>query len=114
MPLAISITLAPGALSESTPHEKGVIEHVVVISGTLDLCLQGEWHSLQAGRRFAGDATHAYRNRGAQAAHFHSLIHYPKEKTASEPAIRQMTDDNHSQRDEENPEYVMTVLFAVI
>ena len=53
-----SITLAPGALSESTPHEKGVIEHVVVISGTLDLCLQGEWHSLQAGegRRFAGDA----------------------------------------------------------
>ncbi|MGT4401890.1 XRE family transcriptional regulator, partial [Klebsiella pneumoniae] len=41
------------------------------------------------GRRFAGDATHAYRNRGAQAAHFHSLIHYPKEKTASEPAARQ-------------------------
>ncbi len=36
-----SITLAPGALSESTPHEKGVIEHVVVISGALDLCLQG-------------------------------------------------------------------------
>lgn len=36
-----SITLAPGALSESTPHEQGVIEHVVVISGTLDLCLQG-------------------------------------------------------------------------
>ena len=86
-----SITLAPGALSESTPHEKGVIEHVVVISGTLDLCLQGEWHSLQAGegRRFAGDATHAYRNRGAQAAHFHSLIHYPTENTASEPAARQ-------------------------
>ncbi|MCC7983074.1 XRE family transcriptional regulator, partial [Klebsiella pneumoniae] len=23
------------------------------------------------------------------AAHFHSLIHYPKEKTASEPAARQ-------------------------
>jgi hypothetical protein len=35
-----SITLAPGALSESTPHEQGVIEHVVVISGVLDLCLQ--------------------------------------------------------------------------
>lgn len=70
----------PGALSESTPHEKGVIEHVVVISGTLDLLLTKGWHSLQAGegRRFAGDATHAYRNRGARAAHFHSLIHYPK------------------------------------
>ncbi|HIH9471675.1 TPA: helix-turn-helix domain-containing protein [Klebsiella variicola subsp. variicola] len=86
-----SITLAPGALSESTPHEKGVIEHVVVISGALDLCLQGEWHLLQPGegRRFAGDEAHAYRNRGVQAAHFHSLIHYPKEKTAGEPAARQ-------------------------
>ena len=75
-----SITLAPGALSESTPHEEGVIEHVVVISGVLDLCLQGEWLSLQPGegRRFAGDLAHAYRNSGAQTAHFHSLIHYPK------------------------------------
>ena len=75
-----SITLAPGALSESTPHEEGVIEHVVVISGVLDLCLQDEWLSLQPGegRRFAGDLAHAYRNSGAQTAHFHSLIHYPK------------------------------------
>lgn len=79
-----SITLAPGALSESTPHETGVIEHVVIISGSLDLCLQGQWQTLQAGegRRFAGDLTHAYRNSGAQTAHFHSLIHYPKEKAA--------------------------------
>ena len=79
-----SITLAPGALSESTPHEKGVIEHVVVISGVLDLCLQGEWLTLTSGegRRFAGDLAHAYRNSGAQTAHFHSLIHYPKEKAA--------------------------------
>jgi len=77
-----SITLAPGALSESTPHEQGVIEHVVVISGVLDLCLQGAWLTLQPGegRRFAGDLAHAYRNSGAQTAHFHSLIHYPKEK----------------------------------
>ncbi len=68
-----------------------MIEHVVVISGTLDLCLQGEWHSLQAGEggRFAGDATHAYRNRGAQAAHFPFSYPLSKEKTASEPAARQ-------------------------
>ncbi|MCF6689131.1 helix-turn-helix domain-containing protein [Raoultella terrigena] len=79
-----SITLAPGALSESTPHEKGVIEHVVVISGALELCVEGQWQTLQAGegRRFAGDLAHAYRNGGAQTAHFHSLIHYPKEKAA--------------------------------
>lgn len=75
-----SITLAPGALSESTPHEQGVIEHVVVISGVLDLCLQDSWQSLQPGegRRFAGDLAHAYRNSGGQTAYFHSLIHYPK------------------------------------
>ncbi|MEN0614911.1 XRE family transcriptional regulator [Klebsiella indica] len=77
----LSVTLAPGALSESAPHEKGVIEHVVVISGELELCLQGEWQSLRPGegRRFAGDVAHAYRNNGVQTAHFHSLIHYPKE-----------------------------------
>ncbi|QRG81127.1 helix-turn-helix domain-containing protein [Citrobacter sp. R56] len=75
-----SILLAPGALSESTPHERGVIEHVVVISGQLDMCINGEWKTLQAGEgvRFAGDAAHAYRNSSGQAAHFHSLIHYPR------------------------------------
>ena len=83
-----SITLAPGTLSESTPHEKGVIEHVVVIGGQLDMCVQGEWRQLAAGEglRFAGDLAHAYRNSGEQTAHFHSLIHYPKEKAAGRPA----------------------------
>lgn len=92
-----------------------MIEHVVVISGTLDLCLQGEWHSLQAGegRRFAGDATHAYRNRGAQRP-ISILLSIIQRKPRANPRPDKMTDDNHSQRDEENPEYVMTVLFAVI
>ncbi|EOY1371253.1 DNA-binding transcriptional regulator SutR, partial [Shigella sonnei] len=36
-----SIQMASGAISESTPHEKGVIEHVVVIDGQLDLCVDG-------------------------------------------------------------------------
>ncbi|HDT6544638.1 TPA: helix-turn-helix transcriptional regulator [Kluyvera ascorbata] len=84
----LSITLAPGALSESTPHEKGVIEHVVVIGGQLDMCIQGEWRRLEAGEglRFAGDLPHAYRNSGEQTVHFHSIIHYPKEKAAGRPA----------------------------
>lgn len=83
-----SITLAPGALSESTPHEKGGIEHVVVIGGQLDMCVQGEWRRLEAGEglRFAGDLPHAYRNSGEQTVHFHSIIHYPKEKAAGRPA----------------------------
>ncbi len=109
-----SITLAPGALSESTPHEKGVIEHVVVISGAPGSLFTGgvAFTAAREGRRFAGDEAHAYRNRGVQAAHFHSLIHYPKKKPRANPRPDKMTDDNHSQRDEENPEYEMTVRCA--
>lgn len=74
-----SIVLAPGALSESTPHDVGVVEHVTVISGALDMQLRGQWQTLQAGEgvRFAGDEAHGYRNGGAEPVHFHSLIHYP-------------------------------------
>lgn len=75
-----SISLAPGALSESTPHETGVIEHVVVISGELEMQLEGEWQTIPAdsGIRFAGDKPHAYRNSSDRTVHFHSLIHYPR------------------------------------
>lgn len=75
-----SILLAPGALSESTPHETGVIEHVVVINGLLDMCIEGQWRTIKPceGVRFAGDRAHSYRNGHEQTAHFHSLIHYPR------------------------------------
>ncbi len=74
-----SIRLAPGALSESSAHDSGVIEHVVVISGVLDMNVDGEWQTLQAGEglKFYGDRPHAYRNSGGDETHFHSLIHYP-------------------------------------
>ncbi|ENL8725531.1 helix-turn-helix transcriptional regulator [Citrobacter amalonaticus] len=75
-----SILLAPGALSESTPHEAGVIEHVVVIAGDLEMCIDQQWRVIRAGEgiRFAGDSAHAYRNSSEQTVHFHSLIHYPR------------------------------------
>ena len=75
-----SILLAPGALSESTPHETGVIEHVIAIHGELEMRIDGQWRVLHAGDgvRFAGDQPHAYRNSSAQTVHFHSLIHYPR------------------------------------
>ncbi|WP_312947055.1 XRE family transcriptional regulator [Superficieibacter sp.] len=74
----LSITLAPGAFSESTPHEKGVIEHVVVISGSLELRTEDQWQTITAnhGVRFAGDQPHAYRNSRDETVLFHSLIHY--------------------------------------
>ncbi|EEO1269233.1 helix-turn-helix domain-containing protein, partial [Salmonella enterica] len=40
-----SLLLAPGAVSESTPHKTGVIEHVVVIQGRLDMCTGGVWQT---------------------------------------------------------------------
>ncbi|SFT68116.1 Cupin domain-containing protein [Kosakonia arachidis] len=88
-----SINLAPGAISESTPHETGVIEHVIVISGVLDMCIDGQWRTIVAGSglRFAGDEAHAYRNSTAQTTHFHSLIHYPKEKAAGKPTAKTTT-----------------------
>lgn len=80
-----SITLAPGALSESSPHDIGVIEHVTVISGVLEMRTQGKWQVLQAGQglRFAADVAHSYRNSGVDNAHFHSLIHYPNSSSCS-------------------------------
>ncbi|HEB0142962.1 TPA: cupin domain-containing protein, partial [Serratia marcescens] len=74
------IDLAPGALSESSPHEPGVIEHVIVISGRLELAIDGEWHSLAAGEamRFQADRPHAYRNASSQTVRIHDLIHYPQ------------------------------------
>lgn len=74
-----AITLAPGCQSASSPHDTGVLEHVVVIEGVLELCIDETWHTLDAGQgwRFAGDVPHIYRNPDEQAVIFHSLIHYP-------------------------------------
>ena len=74
-----AITLAPGCQSASSPHDTGVLEHVVVIEGVLELCIDETWHTLGAGQgwRFAGDVPHIYRNPDEQAVIFHSLIHYP-------------------------------------
>lgn len=73
------IDLKPGTLSQSTPHAAGVIEHVIVVEGTVGLFVDDQWHELSAGegRRFAADQPHAYRNVSAQPARIHDLIHYP-------------------------------------
>lgn len=81
-----AITLAPGAASHSSPHEPGVVEHVVVIEGELALQTDDGWRTLTAGQglRFAGDRPHSYRNDTPRACLFHSLIHYPQERTAGD------------------------------
>jgi transcriptional regulator with XRE-family HTH domain len=74
------IDLAPGALSESSAHETGVIEHVIVIHGQLELAINGVWHHLSSGEamRFQADCPHAYRNVCSESVRFHDLIHYPR------------------------------------
>lgn len=69
---------AAGAQSDSSAHESGVIEQVVVLEGELLLGMAGSWRRLQAGEasQFAADQPHSYRNPLASPLRFHSLIHY--------------------------------------
>ncbi|MCK2182738.1 helix-turn-helix domain-containing protein [Halomonas getboli] len=73
-------TLAAGAISESAPHAPGVVEHLVVVEGELEVRVDGVWRRLAAGEglRFAADLPHAYRNPGPEPARFHDVIHYPR------------------------------------
>lgn len=73
-------TLAAGAVSESAPHAPGVVEHLVVVEGELEVRVDGVWRRLTAGEglRFAADRPHAYRNPGSGPVRFHDVIHYPR------------------------------------
>lgn len=77
------LTLLPGYQRESEPHEPGVTEHVIVISGQVEVLVEGEWRSLTQGEavRFAADRPHGYRNQGVAPAIFHNLIHYPASRS---------------------------------
>lgn len=72
------LTLLPGYERLSAPHEAGVTEHVVVVSGEMELLVNSNWVSLTPGQavRFAADQTHGYRNCTAVPAVIHDLIHY--------------------------------------
>ncbi|MDZ7278474.1 helix-turn-helix domain-containing protein [Pantoea eucrina] len=74
----LEVTLAGGAQSDSSAHEKGVIEQVVVLEGELLLGLAETWRRLQVGEacQFAADKPHSYRNPLTTPLRFHSLIHY--------------------------------------
>lgn len=78
------IELAAGAYSESSAHEAGVIEHVIVLEGELELYAEGVWHSLKTGEavRFQADQPHSYRNSSSNAVVLHDLIHYPLRQPA--------------------------------
>lgn len=73
------LSLPPHTEHLSDAHEAGVVEHVMVISGAMELLLDGEWRAVpESGAvRFAADRPHGYRNPGDVPVRFYNLIHYP-------------------------------------
>lgn len=76
------LTLAPDYQHESAPHNAGVTEHSLCISGETAAVFGGEWHTLRAGQavRFNANQNHGYKNIGGDNAVFHNVIHYPNNK----------------------------------
>lgn len=75
-----AMSIKPGKKHQSNAHTQGVIEDIVVISGTLDLYLQDNHTQYKAGQsvRFSADQAHGYGNSTKEVVHFHNIIHYPK------------------------------------
>lgn len=76
----LCVELAAGAVSNSSPHDAGVIEHVYVLQGELILVVNETEFRLAAGEglRFQADGPHSYRNETPGIVRFQSLIHYPQ------------------------------------
>jgi transcriptional regulator with XRE-family HTH domain len=73
------IDLLPSCEHLSLPHQAGVIEHVIVTNGSLEVLLEGSWRKLVKGEglRFNANQPHGYRNLANKKASFVNMIHYP-------------------------------------
>lgn len=73
-----TIELLPGCEHLSPPHKHGVIEHVIVLEGKMDVFIDGHWQPLnkREGIRFNADQPHGYRNTTKIVACFNDIIHY--------------------------------------
>ncbi|MCE0555379.1 MULTISPECIES: XRE family transcriptional regulator [unclassified Motilimonas] len=73
------ISLAPHYQHQSEPHNLGVTEHILCISGEMAVLFADQWHPLKAGQavRFNAHQPHGYKNLGTEQAVFHNVIHYP-------------------------------------
>ena len=80
------LTLLPGYERHSEAHEAGVVEHVIVLSGALEVLIESTWAPLAQGDavRFPADRPHGYRNLHAEPAVFHNLIHYEQRALPTE------------------------------
>jgi XRE family transcriptional regulator, regulator of sulfur utilization len=73
------IELLPSCEHLSPPHKHGVIEHVIVVEGKMEVLVNGRWQTLNKGEglRFDANQPHGYRNITSKIACFHDIIHYP-------------------------------------
>jgi transcriptional regulator with XRE-family HTH domain len=77
------IELLSGCEHLSPPHKNGVIEHVIVVDGKMEVLVNSAWQSLSKGEglRFNANQSHGYRNTTSKTACFHNVIHYPNNKS---------------------------------
>lgn len=74
------IELLPGCEHLSPPHQKGVVEHIIVSQGEIEVLIGGVWHKIKEkeGLYFNANQAHGYRNISDKKAIFHDMIHYQK------------------------------------
>ncbi len=74
------IDLLPSCEHLSIPHKAGIIEHIIVAKGTIEVLLNNKWQILREGEGigFNADQHHGYRNLTSTIARFHNIIHYPE------------------------------------
>ena len=72
------ITLTDFHEQLSTPHQSGVLEHIHVIEGQLEILQQETWHPVGAGEQFllSADREHGYRDLSGKTR-FIDMIFYP-------------------------------------
>lgn len=63
----------------SEPHQIGVVEHVLVLDGSIDVFYDAQWHRLtpNQGVRFRSDQPHGYRAI-TKTTRFQNIICYPR------------------------------------
>jgi len=76
-----SLVLSPSHQQMSSPHNYGVIEHILVMEGGIEYYLDGTWHFLHKGERakFHANKKHGYRNMSDKPAVFQNIISYTGE-----------------------------------
>ena len=74
------IELLPGCVHMSSSHNIGVIEHIIVSQGEIEVCIDEAWKQIKesAGIRFDASKPHGYRNLSSKKAIFYNIIHYGK------------------------------------